>query len=109
MVVALSGWLLLVPPYIPGSADRFNVEAPVNQWQQLQAFNSAFECEHGKRIRQQRAAPPRDPITGLPLTFFQDRPHSLVEDIRESLMEAERKELQYAKCVPADAMYRGAK
>ncbi len=108
-VIAASGWLLLAPPYSQGSADQFNVEAPVNQWRQMQAFDSAFECERGKQIREQMAAPPKDPITGLPLNLFRDHPRTLMDNIRESLREADEKELRYAKCVPADAVYRAPK
>ena len=47
-VVAGSGWLLLVPPEVPGHGEggtKFEVHAPLARWRQVQAFDTARECE----------------------------------------------------------------
>jgi len=50
-VVAGSGWLLLAPPELPRLGDgdtMFAVNAPLDRWKQVQAFDTAKECERGK-------------------------------------------------------------
>jgi len=47
LVAALSGWLLVAP--------GFNVDAPLERWRQVQAFDTARECETAKRERWSQA------------------------------------------------------
>jgi hypothetical protein len=44
--LALVGWYLMTPPWSgPG---KFNDKAPLNQWQQAHAYDSATACEKGR-------------------------------------------------------------
>ena len=53
-LLGLSGWLLLAPPEIPGhgeGASGFNVNAPLDRWRQVEAFDTATGCESEKNNR----------------------------------------------------------
>lgn len=41
------GWVLLMPPEVKGQADT--TSAPFKTWSQLAAFDSAKECEAGRK------------------------------------------------------------
>ena len=49
-IVLLGGWLLLQPPTLRDSAGlpRAAEEAPMPRWHQVQAFDTAHECEAGR-------------------------------------------------------------
>jgi hypothetical protein len=46
-VLLLGGWLLMFPPR--GEQDRIRSDAPIVQWQQESAHDTAKECEAAKR------------------------------------------------------------
>jgi len=45
--LALAGWYLIVPP--TGRNLRVGLAAPLSQWTTVGTFNSAGDCESGKR------------------------------------------------------------
>ena len=45
--LALAGWYLIVPP--AGRTLRVGLAAPLSQWRTVGTFNSAGDCEAGKR------------------------------------------------------------
>ena len=47
VAIALTGWYLMVPP--TGRNLRVGLAAPLSQWRTVGSFNSAGDCESGKR------------------------------------------------------------
>jgi hypothetical protein len=45
--LALAGWYLIMPP--TGRTLRVGLAAPLSQWRTVGTFNSADDCESGKR------------------------------------------------------------
>ncbi len=79
------GWLLLVPPAGKRTSDAYvpDLDAPLRQWDQRSAFDTARECEASKRADRDKynsVAKPR----GV-------RDAALLWD--------------FARCVPAEALY----
>jgi len=135
-VVAGSRWLLLAPPPVPesnGSVVKYNLSAPLDQWERLNAYDSEMECEDGKREWQKVAKIPPVKPPSLPYrrTIEEDAEEALREmtpeqraqeqqwdeTTRETMrwLRAQAKAqakakalvdlLKHLKCVPADAVY----
>ncbi len=89
----LSAWLLMVPRLVPDgnapSGGRLLLNAPVSQWDQFAAFDSARECEE-ERSDQIKSEAWRIGTRNLQL-FPQDIP--------------EVSRFPYARCIPADSIY----
>ena len=49
------GWLLMMPP--AGQGDRPDVEAPMKEWDQRAAYDTAKDCESGKISAYRTATP----------------------------------------------------
>lgn len=63
----MAGWLLMLPPMID---DRYNPNAPIEQWEQASAHDSAKQCETAKErlsasIEQTREKIKRDPSASV--------------------------------------------
>jgi hypothetical protein len=59
--LALVGWYLMVPqPDAPGRAP--NVNAPLSQWNQMGAFDSASNCEKERESRRRLAVKALDEV-----------------------------------------------
>ncbi len=88
-VILFSGWLLMYPPltdrpYPFPAARVVNPSAPISQWEQLNAYDSAEACESD---RQSRIATAQDMASRLP--GLAPPPGGLL----------------YLRCVPADSVY----
>jgi hypothetical protein len=44
--LALAGWYLMLPPW--SSPSKFDDKAPLNQWEQANAYDSAAVCEKSR-------------------------------------------------------------
>jgi len=56
-VILLGGWLLMQAPHNRGTLEG-DLDAPLSQWTQLVAFDTAKECEQ-ERVRVRRAVEAR--------------------------------------------------
>ena len=45
IIVLLIGWYLLAAP-LPSETMRYDLSAPLKQWQHLESFDNATECEN---------------------------------------------------------------
>jgi len=79
-VLLLGGWLLLLPPLDPDG--EFDTGAPFKNWDQLQAYDTATECEHGKA------------------EWF-----GIVSRNKKAPKEKHENQLVEARCVPAEHIY----
>jgi hypothetical protein len=118
-VVAASGWLLLMPPEVPGHGEggKFEVHAPLARWRQVQAFDTARECEEFRlamlnslvnEIDRQSAYPlplPSGPIVFCTLCDWNDK----VDIARKSGKQAAHERYLDWKCMPGDAVYQAPK
>ncbi len=87
--ILLSGWVLMSPPLdrSPSSASadwKVNLSAPISQWEQVRAYDSAEACESD---RQNRIALAQDMASRFP---------GLAPPPDGS---------RYLRCVPADSIY----
>ncbi len=48
VVLAVAGYYLIVPPF---SATVVRYDAPLSEWQPVESYSSAAECEKGKRTK----------------------------------------------------------
>jgi hypothetical protein len=61
-VILLGGWLLMTPRPMneSGSERRFDTGAPITEWRQEWAYDSARECEAARAGKMQAATEKRD-------------------------------------------------
>ncbi len=87
--ILLSGWLLMYPPLdkspISSSAEwKVDLRAPISQWEQARAYDSAEACESDRQGRIAMAQDMSSGFPGLPVPPDLSR---------------------YSRCVPADLIY----
>jgi hypothetical protein len=46
---ALAGWYLIVPARLSEWPSTYDLNAPLNQWKQVDSYDSAAECSEGKK------------------------------------------------------------
>lgn len=89
----LAGWLLMQPPLIqePGKPDRYKIDfrAPIEQWIQISAHDTASECER-RRVDELK--------TDIDVT---QKATGKTDVSKEPLVDAGFR----ARCVPADHIY----
>jgi len=121
-MILLGGWLLMLPPTVENPQDRAKegfgwravTDAPITKWDQVEAYDTAAECEavkaggasfqaklwggfRDRRIwREATQAEGPDPAAAA---------HAAIRKVEEDFA---RVVVQYAnaRCVPAEAVYR---
>lgn len=120
-VFLLGGWLLMLPPTVENPQDRAKegfgwravTDAPITEWDQVQAYDTAAECEATKageadfqsnlwggfrdrRIRREATQPGSpDPAAAA---------HAAIRKVEDAFARAVV-EYANARCVPAESVY----